>query len=56
MNAVKLSLKDLATKDDLLNVRKEISEAKAENIKWIFIFWIGNVGAMLAIASLILKK
>jgi uncharacterized protein YjdB len=54
--SVEATIKTLATKDDIANVRKEISEAKAENIKWMFIFWIGNVGAMLAIALLILKK
>ena len=50
------TIKTLATKDDIANVRKEICEAKTENIKWMFMFWIGNVGAMLAIALLILKK
>ena len=54
--SVEATIKTLATKDDVANVRKEISEAKTENIKWMFIFWIGNVGAMLAIALLILKK
>ena len=54
--AVEATIKTLATKDDIANVRKEIGEAKTENIKWMFIFWIGNVGAMLAIALLILKK
>ena len=50
------TIKTLATKVDIVNVRKEISRAKTENIKWMFIFWIGNVGAMLSIALLILKK
>jgi len=54
--SVEATVKTLATKDDIANVRKEISEANTENIKWMFIFWIGNVGAMLAIALLILKK
>ena len=54
--SVEATIKTLATKDDIADVRKEISEAKTENIKWMFIFWIGNVGAMLAIALLILKK
>jgi len=54
--SVKATIKTLATKDDIANVRKEISEAKTENIKWMFIFWIGNAGAMLAIALLILRK
>ncbi len=72
------TIKTLATKDDLLNlrkdlgsdisalrkdfgndisaIRKEMGENKAENIKWMFIFWIGQVGATLAIVFLFLKK
>jgi hypothetical protein len=53
---VETTIKILATKDDIARVRKEIGDAKAENIKWMFIFWIGNVAAMLAMALLILKK
>lgn len=58
--SVEASIKLLATKDDLTRqigeVRKEAAENKAETIKWMFIFWAGQVGAMLAIALLILKK
>ena len=65
--SVEATVKTLATKDDIANlrkemgndisnVRKEISEAKTENINWMFIFWIGNVSAMLAIALMILKN
>jgi hypothetical protein len=54
--SVESTIKTLATKEDITNVRKEISELRAENIKWMFIFWIGQVGAMLAIVFLFLKK
>src|SRR5476651_2720363 len=65
--SVEASIKTLATKDDLANLRKdlggdianlrkEIGEIRAENIKWMFIFWIGQVGATLAILLLFLKK
>jgi hypothetical protein len=87
--SVEATIKTLATKDDLLNlrkdlggdisalrkdfggdisalrkdmsgdisaIRKEMGENKAENIKWMFIFWIGQVGATLAIVFLFLKK
>jgi hypothetical protein len=57
---VEATIKSLATKDDIARqigeVRKEGAKNKAETIKWMFIFWIGQVGAMLAIALLILKK
>ncbi len=55
-----LSDKSLATKDDLTRevsqLRKEMSDNKVETIKWMFIFWIGQVGATLAIVFLYLKK
>ena len=54
--SVEATIKTLATKDDIANVRKEISEAKTENIKWMFIFWLGQIGAMLAIVLLFVKK
>jgi hypothetical protein len=54
--SVEATIKTLATKDDIANIRKEISDAKTETIKWTFIFWIGQVAAMLAIAVLLLKK
>jgi hypothetical protein len=69
--SVEATIKTLATKDDLAiaiadvkediaivkyALGKEISEAKADSIKWMFIFWIGQVGATLAIVFLFLKK
>jgi hypothetical protein len=58
--SVETSIKTLATKDDLAKVKydlsKEMGEFKADNIKWMFIFWIGQVAAMLAIVFLFLKK
>ena len=54
--SVEASIKTLATKDDIANVRKEIGEAKADTIKWMFVFWVGQVGATLATMILILKK
>lgn len=38
------------------NIRKEMGEHKADNFKWMFIFWIGQVGAMLGIIFLFFKK
>jgi hypothetical protein len=35
----------LATKEDLANVRSDV-------IKWMFIFWVGQLAAMIAIAKL----
>ena len=48
------------TKEEIANlrydIRKEIGEHKADTIKWMFIFWIGQVGAMLGIILLFFKK
>ena len=50
----------LATKQDLAELkgelRVEMANHKAEIIKWMFIFWIGQLAAMLAIAELIIKR
>ena len=54
--SVEATIKTLVTKDDIEGVRKEAGENKADTIKWMFIFWIGQVGAMLAILFLFLKK
>jgi hypothetical protein len=46
--------------EKIANVRydlsKDIGESKADTIKWMFIFWIGQVGATMAIIFLYLKK
>ena len=38
------------------DIRKEMGEHKADNFKWMFIFWIGQLGAMLGIIFLFFKK
>ena len=38
------STKDVfLTKDDKIELIKEIKESKADMIKWMFIFWIGQI-------------
>jgi len=54
--SVEATIKTLATKDDIANVRKEMGDNKTETIKWMFIFWVGNIGATLAMMSLLVKK
>ncbi len=43
----------LATKE---YVKAELANTKAEIIKWMFIFWIGQIGALLGILMVFLKK
>ena len=54
--SVEATIKTLATKDDLANVKYDLSKEIGNSIKWMFIFWIGQVGATLAIVFLFLKK
>ncbi len=42
--------------ENLGNFQKQMGENRSETIKWMFIFWAGNFGAMLASALLIFKK
>ena len=36
----------LATKEDIANVEIKLANTKAEIIKWMFIFWIGQVAVV----------
>ena len=44
----------LATKQDISGLRVEFGNFKAEIIKWMFIFWIGQVAAVVAIVKFVL--
>ena len=39
----------LATKEDILEIKVEMKEQKSEIIKWMFIFWIGQIVVTLGI-------
>lgn len=54
--AVENSIQTLATKDDIAKVKYDLSEKISNSVKWMFIFWIGQVGATLAILAFFLKK
>lgn len=48
--------KIFATKEDIYQLRVEMKEQKSELIKWMFIFWIGQLGATIAIILLFIKR
>ncbi len=61
--SVEASIKRLATKDDLINIRKEMGDIRtdmannqAANIKWMFIFWVGQFAATISVLVILLKK
>jgi hypothetical protein len=39
----------LASKEDVLKLEIKISDVKSEIIKWMFIFWIGQIAVLLAL-------
>jgi hypothetical protein len=43
------------THKEILATKKDIADSKAEIIKWMFVFWIGQVLAMLAILNFVMK-
>lgn len=54
--SVEASIKSLATKDDLAKVKYDLSKEIGNSVKWMFVFWIGQFSATVAVIMLILKK
>ena len=50
------NLKVLATKEDIGKLEVKIVDVKSEMIKWMFIFWIGQVAVTFGLIMLYLKK
>ena len=50
------NLKTLATKADIAETKAEIAATKAELIKWMFLFWVGQIAATFGFILLFLKK
>ena len=44
----------LASKEDVNKLKIEIANTRADLIKWMFIFWVGQLAAFIAIAIFIL--
>ncbi len=47
------SEKKITEKKDLFATKEDLANLKAEIIKWMFIFWIGQLGALIAIIKLL---
>ena len=43
--SVEASINTLATKEDLAKVKYDLSKEISHSVKWMLIFWIGQVGA-----------
>lgn len=50
----------LATKEDLANLRTdlmvEIERTRSDIIKWMFLFWIGQLASLIAILQIFFRK
>ena len=42
--------------EEISKVNAKIAETKADIIKWMFIFWAGQIGLLVAILSLFFKR
>jgi len=45
-----------AAKTNALATKEDVANAKADMIKWMFIFWIGQIAATFGFIILYLKK
>jgi hypothetical protein len=48
---VQLQAMEIATKQDMQRLEVKIAETRADLIKWMFIFWIGQLASLIAIAK-----
>ena len=46
----------LATKEDVARAETKIETSKAELLRWMFVFWIGQMVALFSLVVLFMKK
>ena len=46
----------LASKEDIANLEVKIERVKSDIIKWMFLFWVGQLASLMAILQLFFKK
>lgn len=49
-------LNEVATKDDLRKLEIKVEQLKAELIKWMFLFWLGQFASITAVLFLFFKR
>ncbi|HET6999870.1 MAG TPA: hypothetical protein VFI33_01090 [Puia sp.] len=47
---------EVNNKSELLATKVDLANTKAEIIKWVFIFWLGQIGVTFGFMSYFLKK
>ena len=48
-------MNEIASKEDILLVKKDLFQVKADMIKWMFIFWVGQVSVTVGLILLVIK-
>ena len=48
--------KKLDEKKDILATKVDLANLKADIIKWMFLFWIGQLASLIAILQMFFKK
>jgi len=48
--------KKLAEKQDILATKADLANMKADIIKWMFLFWIGQLASLIAILQIFFHK
>lgn len=48
VKAVERSAKNMSTKEDIANLKAEMKGEFSNHIKWMFVFWVTQLGAMFA--------
>ena len=43
------------SKKDIISTKEDLANLKAEIIKWMFIFWAGQIGVLTAILTIFFK-
>jgi len=56
--ATKQDITDLkmATKQDIANLEIKLEKTRADIIKWMFLFWIGQLASLIAVLELFFKR
>ena len=56
--ATKLDIANLeiATKQEIANLEVKIEKTKSDIIKWMFLFWIGQLASLIAILQIFFRR
>ena len=54
--SVEAGINTLTTKEDLAKVKYDLSKEISNSVKWMFIFWVGQIGAIGGVVMLLLNK